>query len=365
MKKSQEINERILKLSMIDTAKNSLVALPLVMLFEIYMLLSWYFVVNDKTSASSISYLVGYIVMLLSTAFFLYFIQRSSKNIERHYHAINYTQHILAFVYVLWALGFTYVGGEMRDNFDSLIFITFMVMIPLFCYLNPYYWIILQAIGSVCMIYLGSHHDHFVAFTINFLVFMIISMLAGWMLHRIRRDAYQRQIELEQERNYAYDLAHKDSLTGLRNRQCCDEDFEKLKTDPNPHDIIILMCDVNGLKPVNDQQGHEAGDELLQGAAFCLQQAFQSLGTIYRVGGDEFMGILHGTEQQLDEVLRKFEWITNNWSGKQVKSLSISIGYASVRNNRDASLNALMIQADNAMYEAKRKHYEQKKQQRS
>lgn len=347
---------------MIDTAKNSFVALPIVMLFEVYMLLNWYFFVDDKASASSIFYLVGYVVMLLSTAFFLYFIQRSSRDIDHRYRDINRMQHILAFVYVMWALAFTYVGGEMRDSFDYLLFITFMVMVPLFCYLNPLFWIALQAVGSGVMIYLASHHDHFVSFTINFLVFMIISVLAGWMFHSIRRYAYQRQIELEQERNFAYDIAHKDSLTGLPNRQSCDEDFEKLKTDPNPDDIIILMCDVNGLKPVNDLQGHEAGDELLQGAAYCLQHAFRGLGTIYRVGGDEFTGILHGTEQQLDEAIRKFEWITNNWVGKQVKSLSISIGYASVRNNPGSTLNSLMVQADNAMYEEKRKYYEQHKQ---
>ena len=361
MNKSQEINERILKLSMLDTAKNSLIALPLVILFEIYMTVGWFYYVHDKTAVSSICYLVCYIFMLLSSTFFVLFIQRSSKNIDRDYMKINYMQHVLAFVYVFWALGFTFVGSEMRDNFDYLIFITFMVMVPLFCYLNMYFWTFLQVVGSCCMLYMASHHDQFFAFTINFLVFMIISVFASWSMHRIRRSAYQRQIELELERNYADGLAHKDSLTGLPNRQSCNEELEKLKTDPNPNDIIILMCDVNGLKPVNDNQGHEAGDELLQGAAYCLQQAFQSLGTIYRMGGDEFTGILHGTEQQLDEALRKFEWITNNWSGKQVKSLSISIGYASVRDNPNATLNALMVQADNAMYEEKRKYYQQKK----
>ena len=63
----------------------------------------------------------------------------------------------------------------------------------------------------------------------------------------------------------------------MPNRHSCDADFEKLKSYPNPEDIIILMCDVNGLKPVNDLQGHEAGDELLQGAAYCLKKSFESL----------------------------------------------------------------------------------------
>ena len=361
MNTNQKDNKQILILSMLDTARNSLVALPIVMLFEVYMIVSWFFNVSDKTSTSAIAYMAGYIFMFLFSGMILYFIQWSKKDIGRNYNKINYMQHFLAFVFVFWSLGFTYVGSELRGNFDELIFITFMVMIPLFCYLNPFFWALLQVVGTGCLFYLASHHDRFFAFFINFSVFMIISIVAGWTMHRIRRSAYQRQIELEHERNYAYDLAHKDSLTGLHNRQSCNEDFEKLKTDPNPKDIILLMCDVNGLKPVNDHQGHEAGDELLQGAASCLKLAFEGLGTIYRVGGDEFTGILHGTEQQLEEAIKKLERITADWSGKQVKSLSISIGHASVRNNPGTSLDALMVQADNAMYDDKRKYYERKK----
>lgn len=358
MNTTQVIDERILKLSMRDTVKNSLVALPLVMLFEVYMIVTWCLNVDDKTSLSSFCYLVGYVVMLVFSGLFLVFIQQAKKDIDRNCHRINYMQHFLALVYVVWALAFTFIGSEMRGHFDYLIFITFMVMVPLFCFLNPYFWSILQLVSTCYMFYLASHQERFFAFFINFSVFTIISLVAGWSMHRIRRAAYQRQIDLEIERNHAYDLAHKDSLTGLHNRQSCNEDFEKLKCDPHPEDIIILMCDVNGLKPVNDLQGHEAGDELLQGAAYCLQQSFQSLGTIYRVGGDEFTGILHGTQQQLEEVLRKFEWVTSNWSGKLVKSLSISIGYASVRDNPGASLDALQVQADDAMYERKRRYYE-------
>lgn len=355
---NKELEKRILKLSMVDTVKNSLIALPLVMLLEIYMIISWIVNVVDKSSAGSLAYLVGYIALLTFTSLVLVFILKKRKRIDQNYRKINYTQHLLAFAYIVWALSFTYVGSELRGHFDYLIFITFVTLLPLFCYLNPIYWTFLQLTGTGCMIYMASHHDRFFAFFINYTVFTIISVAAGWRMYRIRRSAYQRQIELEVERNYAYDLAHKDSLTGLPNRQCCNENLDKLKSDPHREDIIILMCDVDGLKPVNDQQGHEAGDELLKGAADCLQSVFHRLGTIYRVGGDEFTGILHGTEKQLEEALQKFELTSKNWKGKNVKKLSVSIGYASVRSNPTASLASLLTQADNAMYEAKRQHYQ-------
>ncbi len=357
----EKLEKYILKLSMTDTVKNSRIALPLVMLFEVCMIISWVANVDDKSSTSSLCYLVGYIVLFSFTALVLLFLQKSGKHIERNYRKINQMQHLLAFVYMLWAISFTYVGSEMRGHFDYLIFITFVTLMPLFCYLNPIFWTFLQLMGSGCMVFFASHHDRFFSFFINFMVFMIISIVAGWTMYRIRRSSYQRQIELEHERNSAFDLAHKDSLTGLPNRQSCDEYIEKLKKGPVPEDIIILMCDVNGLKPVNDKLGHKAGDDLLKGAAECLEKAFLRMGTIYRVGGDEFTGVLHGSAQELDEALKKFEVVTNNWRGRNGQSLSISIGHASLRSNPNALLSSLLTQADNAMYEAKRLHYQMQK----
>lgn len=358
---SKEMNERILRLSMIDTARNSQIALPLVMLLEVIMTISWMINVNDKSSVSSLCYLAGYIALFTASGVILFFIQRAKKHIDKSYRRINRVQHLLAFLFLSWAICFTFVGSEMRGHFDYLIFITFVTLLPLFCYLNPIFWSFLQLAGTGCIFYLASHHDRFFAFFINFTVFTIISMAAGWTMYLIRRSGYQRQIELEQERNHAYSLAHRDTLTKLPNRQSCNEDFEQLKADPNPENIIILIGDVNGLKIVNDQLGHKAGDELLQGAASCLQNAFQHLGTIYRVGGDEFTGILHGSELQFQEAVRRFESLMANWKGQHTKQLSISIGYASVRTNPNASLSSLLTLADNAMYEAKRQHYQQQK----
>lgn len=325
------------------------------------MTISWIVNVDDKSATSSLCYLVCYIFLFLFSGGVVLFIKNAWKNIDQTYHKIDVMQHILAAVYICWCVSFTYVGSELRGNFDYLIFITFVTIVPLFCYMRPAFWIILQLAGTAVIIYLASHHDRFFAFVVNFSVFTLISMAAGWTMHLIRHLGYERQIELEEERNHAFRLAHKDSLTELPNRTSFTEDFEKLKIDPNSKNLIILVCDVNGLKPVNDNLGHEAGDELLQGAAFCLKEAFQSLGIIYRVGGDEFTGILHGTEEQMQDTIRQFEWITSNWKGQIVKQLSISIGYASVRSNPSETLDTLLTLADNNMYEAKRQYYLSKK----
>lgn len=353
----KDLNERVLRLAMVDTARNSLIALPLVMLLEVYMIISWILNVDDKTATSSLCYMIGYVCMLVFSGMIVLFILHVRKNIDRRYHQVNVMQHGLSIVFVLWCLSFTYVGSEMRGHFDYLIFITFVTSLPLFCYLRPAFWIVVQLAATMFMFYLASHHDRFFPFLINFSVFTLISITCGLTLHLIRRLSYERQIELEEERNLASRLAHKDALTDLPNRHSFSEDFEKLRTDIHSDNLIILACDVNGLKPVNDNLGHEAGDELIKGAAFCLQEAFHELGCIYRVGGDEFTGILHGTEEQLQEAIRQFEWVTSNWKGQIVKQLSISIGYASVRSNPSETINSLLTLADNNMYEAKRRYY--------
>ncbi|MBR5705734.1 MAG: diguanylate cyclase, partial [Deltaproteobacteria bacterium] len=56
-----------------------------------------------------------------------------------------------------------------------------------------------------------------------------------------------------------------------------------------PEDLAVFSIDVNGLKTVNDSLGHDAGDELIRGAADCISAAFGQTGKCYRTGGDEFV----------------------------------------------------------------------------
>lgn len=117
------------------------------------------------------------------------------------------------------------------------------------------------------------------------------------------------------------------------------------------------MFDVNGLKQVNDSHGHEAGDELLTGAAQCLVSAFSGMGTVYRVGGDEFTGIFYGTAAQLAEALARYHTAERGWRGAQGADLSVSIGMASAAEHPSAAINELEIMADDAMYASKHAYH--------
>ena len=87
-------------------------------------------------------------------------------------------------------------------------------------------------------------------------------------------------------------LAYRDELTGLSNRAAYERDWDQIDREKG---AALIMFDINGLKAANDTWGHAVGDQLIQAAAEAIAQAFGEIGTVYRIGGDEFLVLLVGT----------------------------------------------------------------------
>ncbi len=151
-------------------------------------------------------------------------------------------------------------------------------------------------------------------------------------------------------------IARTDELTRLFNRRSYEEDLTEYMEKGLGDDFVILSADVNGLKKVNDTIGHIAGDEIIKGAAECLLLAIGNKGKVYRVGGDEFAAILH--TQDPGTVCRDIEAQVDNWSGKYSDKLSVSIGYASSKENEGLDIHDLEKKADDEMYHSKAEYYQ-------
>jgi diguanylate cyclase (GGDEF)-like protein len=151
--------------------------------------------------------------------------------------------------------------------------------------------------------------------------------------------------------------SNEDELTGLYNRRAYEDDIAEHNDTVTEEDFVFVSLDVNGLKKVNDTQGHTAGDELLKGAADCIRKCFGAYGKVYRVGGDEFAAMIFANDKQLENIKKDFVETTSKWSGSLVESLSISAGYVTREETDISSVHEMAKVADKRMYQAKAKYY--------
>jgi diguanylate cyclase (GGDEF)-like protein len=156
----------------------------------------------------------------------------------------------------------------------------------------------------------------------------------------------------EEESRYLY--MH-DVLTGLYNRSYFENKLLDFSYSHLP--TSVLMCDIDGLKLVNDTFGHDAGDQVLALTAQIIKSCVRSVDLAARIGGDEIVIILPNTDERaahlmVKELKRKIE---QHNKGTDFVPLSISIGYAT-RHNTHIPIHDLLKEADNNMYREKLHH---------
>lgn len=150
-----------------------------------------------------------------------------------------------------------------------------------------------------------------------------------------------------------------DELTGANNRRAYEEKIAECEKDI-PKDLVIVSLDLNGLKVVNDSQGHDAGDEMIVGAVACIKKSFEAYGEVYRTGGDEFAAIINCDESRMKAIMSEFNDTVAKWSGKLVKSISVSAGYVTVSEMPQATIHEMIVLADAKMNKAKGEYYRSK-----
>lgn len=195
----------------------------------------------------------------------------------------------------------------------------------------------------------------------------------GWvraMFITIETDPYGKPTKvifttrvIEEEKKNEEILVHKtrvDELTGLYNRRAYEEDILEYSAAPLSNDFVYASIDVNGLKIVNDEIGHAAGDELIKGAADCMIKAFGNYGKVYRTGGDEFVSIFFANKELLESIKDELEFAMDNWSGELVPSVSLSVGYVTEDECKDETILDIAKIADKRMYQAKTAYYSKK-----
>lgn len=139
----------------------------------------------------------------------------------------------------------------------------------------------------------------------------------------------------------------KDPLTGALNRQAFYDDNEISGGDIT----ALILADMNGLKKVNDTQGHAAGDRALTALAHSFRKAAKNKQAVYRTGGDEFVIVCRRLSG--DKVAALVEQIKKNVGET---GYSCSVGY-SLKGDGGKTIADMMSEADEMMYAEKEKYY--------
>lgn len=140
-------------------------------------------------------------------------------------------------------------------------------------------------------------------------------------------------------------LSFEDSLTGTYNRHALNTYMFYRRL----WNVGIVYCDVLGLKKINDNFGHKAGDDLIIRASTCLKEIFNDK-NVYRVGGDEFLVLCRDIEEKV--FLDKVQILRKKMKDYEV---NMSLGY--IWKSEVVDLDECVAQADKLMYEEKREFY--------
>ncbi len=153
--------------------------------------------------------------------------------------------------------------------------------------------------------------------------------------------------------------ANTDELTGFHNRHSYESECRQMVEEGRAENLIYLSMDLNGLKTVNDNMGHEAGDKLIKGAAETMRTAFSEYGDLYRIGGDEFVAVIKAEATDVERLLADFKAMNEAWSKENGITLAVSCGHVFFRDHPGQSLDEIARIADKLMYEDKRAYYRQ------
>lgn len=242
--------------------------------------------------------------------------------------------HLLCFCAIVLALRIGYREMKEHKSKTAQIILGGFLMLSIFCvaafilfYINP-------TIFPYAVIYCAG-------------IFLFILFLL-----RVTFDKLHEQMEKAASIAAYRELAYMDVMTGMENRTAFMEEQNRGSLAAG---TVYVLLDINNLKIINDQYGHQAGDQLIILAAHYIRDAFGSLGKCYRIGGDEFMAVLQNSSgESTREMIAGMQERIRRENERRKVPLSIAAGYA-VQERAGDTPEQLYRWADASMYEEKQR----------
>ena len=328
-----------------------------------------------------------YILMPIQVLFLLY-CRWQSKSMSNRITPIHQTVLVSELIFLLsWAAALS--GVDQLIHGDIIVYIMGCFAVAASFRFSPLEHLMTYAISLVVFLfgisYFQSDPERMVSQFINGTISVLLAYAVTVVFYRLRvrdfisrKTVEQQKLEMEQrviertadlataneelkaevmerkaaEEKMAYFSLH-DALTGLYNRTYFEEEMHRLSNE-RAGNVGLIMCDVDGLKLINDSMGHDNGDSLLMATANLIKSCFRSNDVVARVGGDEFAVLIPNcTTEILESAYNRLQESASeselSWQGLP---LSLSIGVA-MRSNPSVPLTEIYKEADNNMYRQK------------
>ncbi len=283
------------------------------------------------------------------------------------YHSVRFSSHFLTIMILVAVTSANYISGGIHTSLFTWFYIMPIIAATLtgFSGLIIYGGLSIMAISAFILL---PHEPIFqppeslVLYieVINsiFAMVLILSVLIAFLLEikKFEQRNLQQQKILEDDREKLLHISRHDTLSKLPNRKYF---YEELRNRIHcKKDLTILYMDLNGFKAINDNYGHEVGDQVLVETSKRLSNCFRNEDFIARVGGDEFIGIISNSNSE--DIANKIsarirDIFTYPYrSVKQNIQLTIAIGMAQYPKDSN-KIEELLAVADKGMYENKLK----------
>lgn len=180
-------------------------------------------------------------------------------------------------------------------------------------------------------------------------ILMAVGMFGFALIIMLTNHSYMNKRSKENEM-----LANIDPMTGVKSKHAylvSEKAMDIAIADGSVQDFAVVVCDVNGLKKINDTLGHKAGDEYIREACKMVCFIFKH-SPVYRVGGDEFVAVLTGRDYAIRKDLLR---VLHDQSVEHINQggAVVSGGLSDYRRGEDQSYHDVFTRADELMYEEK------------
>lgn len=286
-----------------------------------------------------------YILFMVWTVFgFLYFRQIIKKD-----HARRFGKAIIVWIVLLALVVFMAMVWSVRVDEQA----TNESIYTIQAYFHGTADESLQTLDEETFIQNQISHIHNVGTMSTLIIILLFIMaLTAMLINHISMENWEKKAV--EERDAARETVFKDPLTGAKSKHAFlvqEKEIDIAISEGTEMEFAAAVCDVNGLKYINDTFGHKAGDEHIKKAFLMICEIFQH-SPVYRIGGDEFAVILTGRDYAIREELIH-ELHERSVSHIRSGGVVISGGISDYLPDTDPSFHNVFVRADELMYEEK------------